>query len=265
METNDKRPTAALINREWFEAASGALDQDGLGRVLVAAVTYVFGISDVHLTHPVENAVFRMIIPNLDSDIRKYIERCARNAANARKGFERVAASGCESVPMDANTTSTSTSTSTTTSTSKPSLSPEDERKRERFIVFGHFWSTGSQAPAQELDAFWDYYESLGWKNNKQAPIVSKLAAARQWRRQFETGTFPDGAPVWFSIVRNCPVPDINVFRAYAGAERIETGVVVRLRCTAQFLQDLQKALPNLIKALQAAWKAPQIDFELIR
>ena len=261
MESNDKRPSAALINREWFDAAAGALDSDGLGRVLVAAVNYVFGKSSGSLINPVESAVFRMIIPALDSDIQKYIERCARNAANARKGFERVAASGCESVPVGANTTTTST----TTSTSKTSLSPDDERKRERFVVFGHFWSTGSQAPGEELNAFWDYYESLGWKNNKGAAIVSKIACARQWHRQFENGTFPDGAPVWYSVVKNCPVPDINVYRAYAGAERIESGVVVRLRCTAQFLSDLEKALPNLKKALQAAWKAPQIDFELIR
>lgn len=265
MDNEEKRPNAALINREWFEAASGALDRDGLGRVLVAAVSYVFGKPSGDLRNPVESAVFRMIIPSLDSDVRKYVERCARNAANARRGFERVAASGSESVPVVANTTTTSTSTSTTTSTSKPSLSPDDERKRERFIVYGYFWSTGSQAAGQELDAFWDYYESLGWKNNKGAVIVSKIACARQWHRQFETGTFPDGAPVWYSFVKNCPVPDINVFRAYAGAERIESGAVVRLRCTAQFLDDLRKVMPDLEKSLQGAWRVPAVTFELVR
>lgn len=265
MEQDNKRPNAALINREWFDAASGALDADGLGRVLVSACRYVFGDPSGDLHNPVELAVFRMIVPALDSDIRRYVERCARNAANARKAFERVAASGSDSVPVVANTTTTTTSNSTTTTTSKTSLSLDEIRERERFEVYGYFWSSGSKAVAQESNAFWDYYESLGWKNNKGAPIVNKLACARQWRPQFETGTAPDGAPVWYRICRECPVPDVNIFRAYAGAERTAAGVVVRLRCNAQFLADLRNAMPNLEKALQRAWKAPEITFELVR
>lgn len=265
MEQDNKRPNAALINREWFAAASGALDADGLGRVLVSACRYVFGEPSGDLRNPVELAVFRMIVPALDSDIRRYIERCARNAANARKAFERVAASGSDSVPVDANTTTTSTSNTTTTSTSKTSLSLDEIRERERFEVYGYFWSTGSKAVAQESNAFWDYYESLGWKNNKGAPIVNKLACARQWRPQFETGTAPDGAPVWFRICKNSSIPNIMAFNIFAGAERTAAGVVVRLRCTAQFLESLKDCVPELEKALQRAWKAPEIAFELVR
>lgn len=265
METDNKRPNAALINREWFTAASGALDADGLGRVLVSACRYVFGEPSGDLRNPVESAVFRMIVPALDSDIRKYVERCARNAANARKAFERVAASGSDSVPVDANTTTTSTSNTTTTSTRDKSLSPDELRERERFEVFGYFWSTGSKAVAQESNAFWDYYESLGWKNNKGAPIINKLACARQWRPQFETGTAPDGAPVWFRICKNSSIPDVMAFKIFAGAERTAAGVVVRLRCTAPFFESLKNCVPDLEKALQRAWKAPEIAFELVR
>lgn len=265
METDNKRPTAALINKGWYEAAKPLLTNEGLGRVIMAACEYIFTGNDAFLNGPIEKAVFAMIKPALDSDIDKYVERCARNAANARGGWQRVAASGSDSVPVAANTTTTSTTKTTTTSTRDKSLSIDEVRERERFIIYGHFWSTGSKAVAQESNAFWDYYEALGWKNNKGAPIVNKLACARQWHPQFETGTAPDGAPVWFRVCRECPVPDINVFRAYAGAERTTAGVVVRLRCTAQFLADLKNTMPELEKALQRAWKAPQIDFECIQ
>ena len=97
MDNNEqKRPSAALINREWFDAASGVLPADGLGRVLVAAVSYVLRGERLSLSNAVEKAVFQMIVPSLDSDIARYLERCARNAANARKAAERVAASGSE-------------------------------------------------------------------------------------------------------------------------------------------------------------------------
>lgn len=265
MEKDSKRPNAALINKGWYEAAKPVLTDEGLGRVIIAACEYIFTGNSSFLSSPIEKAVFAMIKPALDSDVQKYVERCARNAANARKAFERVAASGSDSVPVEANTTTTSTSNTTTTSTSKTSLSLDEIRERERFEVYGYFWSTGSKAVAQESNAFWDYYESLGWKNNKGAPIVNKLACARQWRPQFETGTAPDGAPVWFRICKNSSIPNIMAFNIFAGAERTAAGVVVRLRCTAQFLESLKDCVPELEKALQRAWKAPEIAFELVR
>lgn len=265
MDNDNKRPNAALINREWFEAAQTAITEEGLGRIVLAACKYVFYGENAFMNSPVEKAVFAMIRPALDSDIMKYNERCTRNAANAKSQKQRVAASGSDSQRVAANTTTTSTTTPTTTTTTTTSLSPDEQRERERFDVFGYLWASGSKAVAQELNAFWDYYESLGWKNNKGAAIVNKLACARQWRPQFETGTAPDGAQVWFRVCRECPVPDVNVFRAYAGAERTPAGVVVRLRCNGQFLSDLKNAMPNLEKALQRAWKAQEIAFELVQ
>lgn len=264
MDNEIKRPTAALINNEWFRSAQSVLDTNSLGRVLVAACEYVFAGDTRTALSPNEKIVFAMVRPSLDSDVQKYIERCARNAANARSNSQRVAASGSQSQPVGANTTTTSTTTPTTTSSS---FSPEAERDREvvdKWLIFGYLWATGTKAVKEELNAFWSYYESLGWKNNKGAAIVSRLACARMWHRQFETETAPNGAETWFAACKSCPVPDYNIWLCYAGAERTEAGVVVRLRCKEDFCARLMDAVPTLKKTLQGAWKVQDLQFECL-
>lgn len=106
-----------------------------------------------------------------------------------------------------------------------------------------------------ELNAFWDYYESLGWKNNKGAVIVSKQSAARMWRRQFETRTPPDGAQTWFKAVQACKIIDTTVFTIFAGSERVDEKMIVRLRCTANYLSQLRENTPKLEADLRAVWR----------
>lgn len=259
MEGENKRPSAALINKEWFESAAKALQRDDLCDVLFAAVTYViYGDMPEGLNTAAE-IVFTMIKPALDSDIAKYRERCERNAANAKSQSQRVAASGTQSQRVGANTTPTPTPTPTPTAISLKEGQSDREIKMERWLVYGHFWSIGSRAIEEELNAFWSYYESLGWRNNKGAQIVSKVAAARMWRNQYELGTPPDGAKAWLNAVKSCPVSDYNIWHIYAGAERDGEKVVVNLRCNTDYLEKLRKAVPTLEKDLRAAWRVPEV------
>ena len=262
MESNENRPNAALINKEWYESAKGILSTKDLGGLLVAAVEHVlYGHMDIMLQEKA-CVVYAMIKPALDSDIARYRERCARNAANAKSQWQRVAASGTQSQRVAANTTPTPTTTTTTTPSLSESADSEKETERDKWLVIGYFWSIGSKAVAEEYKAFWSYYESLGWKNNKGAAIVSRLACARMWRRQFECGEPKAGADAWFRALQSCPIHDPNIWHAYRGAERTESGVVVRLACGAQFLSQLKEVSPQLEKALQNAWKVPSIAFE---
>ena len=264
MNEDIKRPNAALINREWFEAAQKVLSRSELGETCTSAIEYViFGKEPKNLSGSTA-VVFAMIKPALDSDVSKYLERCARNAANAKSQRQRVAASGSEWQRVEANTTTTPTTTPTTTTTTTPSLSPEEVEKRERWLVFGYFCSTGSNAVQQELDAFWSYYESLGWKNNKGAAIENKLAAARMWRRQFETKAAPDGSEVWFKVMRECRVCDYSIWLGFAGAERKEDHVVVRLRVTEPWLASFKEVCGGLLGTLAKAWRTPQILLERV-
>ena len=252
----ENRPNAALINKEWYESAASVLEGKKLAQLVLYAVQYVlYGISPETEDQMVK-VVFAMIRPALDSDITKYRERCARNAANARSGRERAAASGSEWQRVAANTTTTPTTTTT------QYISLEEQRNRERFIIYGYFWSVGSADPRAELNAFWDYYESLGWKNNKGAVIASKLAAARMWRRQFETKTPPNGAQTWYKAVQTCKILDPTAFTIFAGAEKVDEKVIVRLMCTNNYLSQLRENTPSLEPNLRAIWRGLEPIFE---
>ena len=258
MANEIKRPNAALINREWYESAKGVLPARDLSCVVVAAIEYVlYGDIDINLQDSAK-VVFAMIKPALDSDVAKYLERCARNAANAQRGRNLVAASGTQSQPVGANTTSTSTSTSTSTL----SLSSNECEEKEKWIIYGYFWSTGSNAVAQECSAFWSYYESLGWKNNKGAVIVSKLAAARMWRRQFDTKQAPNGACDWFSVLKTCDIYDYNIWNVYAGAERVDDRVIVRLRVGAKWVEDFKAHCGQVLPKLATLWRVQGVDLQ---
>ena len=260
MDNDNKRPSAALINREWYTSAAGILSRQDLGFMLVQCIEYVFGIDSGWELGGTADVVFKMVKPALDSDLRKYAERCERNANNAKSQRQRVAASGSESQRVAANTTTTST----TTSTSTQSLSTAETEEREKWLIYGYFWSVGSKAIAQELSAFWAYYESLGWKNNKGAPIVSKIACARMWHRQFETGSVPNGADAWYQSAKYCKIADLNIWHVYAGAERKDDKAIVRLRCKSDFVRQLLEATPALERDLRTCWRVQGIDFEPI-
>lgn len=258
----ENRPSAALINKEWYESAASVLEGRKLALLVLYAVQYVlYGILP-ETEDQVIRVVFTMIKPALDSDIAKYRERCARNAENAKRGRERVVASGTQSQQVGANTTTTPTTTPTTTTTTTPSISNADNRDRERFEIFGYFWSVGSSDPKAELDAFWDYYESLGWKNNKGAVILSKIAAARMWRRQFETKAPREGAQGWYKAVKECAIPNPKVFSIYAGAERVEERLIVHLSCKESFLAQIREATPRLEADLRAFWRGLEVVLE---
>ena len=258
----ENRPNAALINKEWYDSACRVLNPAELGLLLIEVVEYVICGEEPRRLKGTASIVFTMIRPALDSDIVKYRERCARNAANAKSGRERAAASGSEWQRVAANTNTTTTSTTTSTSTSTTSISNDKQRDRERFEVYGYFWSIGSAAPKDELDAFWDYYESLGWKNNKGAVIVSKLAAARMWRRQFDTKTPPNGAAAWFKAVKECTIPNPKVFVSFIGSEPDDGKMIVRLGCSAAFFDQIKQATPRLEPDLRAIWRGMEPIFE---
>lgn len=265
MESNEQRPNAALINREWFASAAGILSRQELGLVLVQCVEYVFGISSEWELRDRAEIVFAMVRPSLDSDIAKYRERCARNAANARSRSERVAASGSEWERVGANTTTTTTTTPTTTTTQ--SLSPAEKEKEERFMVYGYFWSLGQYGSKEESAAFWAYYESLGWRNNKGAAIVSKLAAARMWRRQYVNGEPRAFAAQWFNAFKSAAVRDYNIWNAYAGAEILPDPapvVVVRLHAPQSFLTDIESKLGECLQAFRKACSADSVRLESV-
>lgn len=214
-----KRPNAALINREWFESAEKVLDAADLRWVVISAVRYVLNGNEPTEIPDRAALVFAMIRPALDSDIRAYAERCARNAANARNRSQRVVASGSEWERVGAIPTTTPTPTTTTTKISLPREGDKEQRDRERFLTALYFAEKGSESPVAEMEAFWNYYESLGWKNNKGAAIVRKQAAASMWRPQFALGDMDGWRVKWFKALHRSKFFDMRLFTDVRGAE----------------------------------------------
>lgn len=259
----ENRPTAALINRSWYESAAGVLEGHKLAHLVLYAVQYVlYGIppetedKDIRL-------VFAMVRTSLDSDIAKYRERCARNSANARS--KRVAASGSQWQPVAASGEQHQQQQQHQQQPQhqQKSLSPEEQIERDRFICFGYFWSIGSDNVRGELQAFWSYYESLGWKNNKGAAIVSRLAAARMWRRQFETRQPKAGAVEWFTAFKDCPIIDYGLFMAYIGAEKDpekDGNLLVHLAVTPSYCKDVTTKAGACLEVFKRICRASSIE-----
>lgn len=217
-ETN-KRPNAALINREWYESAKEILTREELGSAILNAIEYVLYDDQLPSSESKVGIVCRMIKPALDGDLRAYAERCARNAANARNRSQRVAASGSEWERVGAIPTPTPTPTTTTTQISLPREGDKEQRDRERFYIALYFAEKGSESPVAEMEAFWNYYESLGWKNNKGAVIVRKQAAASMWRPQFALGNVDGWRVKWFKALHKSKSFDLRLFSDVRGAE----------------------------------------------
>lgn len=246
-----------VFARAWWAAALEALSDSERLAFYDAVMGYAFRGELAQKLPAVVNGMFCMVRPFIDQDKEKYTAMVERNRENAR-GNKRVAASGSQSQRVAANT---KTNTNTTTNTNTMPLSNEEAEKaieREKWYIFGYFWATGSVNVLEEVNTFWNYYESLGWKNGKGAAIVSKIACARMWRRQFETRQAPNGAFAWWTGMRSCDVPDYAVWQCYAGAERTPEKVIFRLRCSMEYWEDVKRHAPEILKALRGyAGKIP--------
>lgn len=255
METEIKIK-GVIFARSWWTAAKEELSSEDRLQFYEAVMQYAFDdAAAAELSAPVR-AMFAMVKPFLDDDKVKYQERVLRNRENAQ-GRKRVAPSGSQSLPVATNN-NTNSSTNTNTNTNNNTNTISLDVQREKWIIFGYFWATGSKALGQELAAFWDYYDALGWKNNKGAPIVNKLAAARMWRRQFETGDPPFGAPEWWEIMKGCPVPDPLVFSGYRGAEILEDHVLVHMAVNETWLESFKDKCSGLLTMFAKVARKPE-------
>lgn len=258
----DGRPSAALINREWYESARGILTREELGSAVLNAIAYVLYGDELPPSTSKVGIVCHMIKPLLDSDIAKYQERCVRNALNAKRGAS--GASGSQSEPVAANGVQQQPQHQSQQQQQPQCLSIDDpaQIERDKFMIWGYFWSIGSSAIQEECRAFWSYYEALGWRNNKGAAIVSRLACARMWRRQFDTHEPMNGAAQWFQAFKDCPVIDYAVFNAYAGASisTEEDGVIeVRFRANEPYLASIEEKVPQCLEMFRRLCKATKV------
>lgn len=249
MDNSDLRPSAALINKEWFVSAAKALQRDDLCDVLFSAVAYViYGDMPEGLSQAAE-IVFTMVRPFLDSDIEKYRERCARNKENAQR--KRAGASGSDSQPVGSNINpniNPNINHNNNIKETDVSLSG-NETEKERFLICGYFFSKGYADPIGELERFWSYYDSLGWRNGKGAPIVKKQAAAAMWRAECEQQTPAAGVVEWYKTFSKSNLKDLRVWTEFVGVVIDGDQLRLRLAHPVEFAPVLESSAMPFITA----------------
>ena len=245
-----------IFARNWFEAVRpGLLPSDRL-QFYDAVFDYAFAGTILPGMVPAVKIAFEMVKPFIDQDIVKYRERCERNRSNAR-GLKRVAASGSESLPVATNT-NINTSTNTNTNTNTISISEE----RQKFLVCGQLFARGAMQPREEMQRFWAYYESLGWKNNKGAPIVRKQSAAAMWNMQFGvTENALELRKAWYDAFARLESADYVIFDNVKRLTISEGNVVIAAKDFRQFAELMRKQYPQIVQGFMQAVGVQDITF----
>lgn len=245
-----------IFARAWRDAAELTMERGDRLNYYEAIFDYAFDSVDPVGVSPVVRTAFALVKPFIDQDRAKYRERCERNRRNANAP-KRVAASGYQSLPVGANT-NTNTNTSTNTSTNTISISEE----RQKFLVCGQLFARGAMQPREEMQRFWAYYESLGWKNNKGAPIVRKQSAAAMWNMQFGvTENALELRKAWYDAFARLESADYVIFENVKRLTISEGNVVIAAKDFRQFAELLRKQYPQIVQGFMQAVGVQDITF----
>lgn len=256
---------AAYIRREWYTQAQNLLpDETERLHFYEALIEYSLNGKDPKLTGA-PAIMFAMIRSDLDADRQRYTDKCERNRRNAQR--KPVAASGCQSLPVATNTTTTTTPTPTTTTTTTQPISIQDEAK-EKYLVVGIFFNRGAVNPVEEARIFWNYYESLGWRNNKGAAIVSKTSAATMWKMQGSTIAVPAQRTEWYKCFRSSAIYDCRIWSYFECARLEDAGqCIVYLNAgkgdTKELISLIEEKCTAQLRALLSLYAATGIEYRI--
>lgn len=216
---------AAMFREEWLDKARQLLPNAADRAIFYECLMCKAFERDIpEISNPIIAAMFCMAESAITQDLEKYAAKCERNRENALKRVvasgnqsQRVVASGSDSQQSQPNTTtSINTSTNTNTSTSTTSISQDEhEREREIYSIYYTLFNRGALNVQEEFNLFWNYYEALGWRNNKGAQIVSKVSAASMWRMQGETCINLAERQSWARAFKTCNVTSPLIFTSF--------------------------------------------------
>lgn len=176
-----KARPGVMLYFEFCRAMAQLSDADA-GRLIKGLMEYAeYGVVP-ELDAPLAFA-WAMIKPRIDADAEHYAEICEKNAARARKRWERLNADAFQRMPADAaDANSTTTPTTTTTTTPAPTTTEKVIKgaKRPKFtpptIEEVEAYRREINSPVDPQD-FIDFYSSKGWKVGKDS--------MKDWRAAF--------------------------------------------------------------------------------
>lgn len=270
---------AAYFREEWLDKALQLLPNPADRAVFYEMLMQrAFGRQVVQCNNPIVVAMYTMAESAIAADIAKYDAKCERNRENALKRVaangthsQRVVASGSESQPSLPNTsTSTSTSTNTSTNTSTSTISSENVGEdRELYLIYCTLFQRGALNLQTEFDQFYNYYAALGWKNNKGAPIVSKVSAAAMWRLSGDTCGNLAQREIWARAFRNAPTTSILVWLSFRDlqVEVTDTERVLHLHTTlnTKQIEDFEEKCEKQLRTVMAAYDCTQLQYHCQR
>lgn len=201
IKTQETMINGVVFKRSWRDKALSLLPADGARLSFYEALfSLAFDGQDEAPADAAARIMYEMCKDDIAAEISRYQKVCERNAANAAARYTKstsgyqsqpVAASGSDGNQSQSNSNNKGNSNNKSNgnlSSAEAALSVE----REKWEVYGVFFRRGSIDPRAEAERFWNYYDALGWKNNKGAPISNKNSAAAMWSIEGEPA--PDTA-----------------------------------------------------------------------
>lgn len=270
---------AAYFREEWLDKALQLLPEAADRAIFYESLmARAFGREIPTCTNPIVSAMYVMAESAIAADIAKYDAKCERNRENAQKRVaasgnqsQRVVASGSDtnqSQPSTSTSTSTSTNTNTSSSTSTISNEPLTD-ERERYLIYCTLFTRGALDIQTEFDNFYNYYSSLGWRNNKGAPIVSKVSAAAMWRLSGDTCANLAERENWSKAFRNASTTSPLVWLSFRSM-RVEVAdstrvLHIHIALNTKQIEALEDACERQLRAIMGLYQANTIEYHCER
>lgn len=245
-----------IFARAWWEAVRDVLSNEQRVAFYDMVFEYAFAGRQISSGRDAVYMAFAMVKPFIDQDIIKYQERCERNRRNAQ-GRKPKEASGTQSLPVATNT---NTNNNTNTNTNNNTISLDEER--ERFLCLGIIFGNGAADTKDEFERFWNYYESLGWRNNKGAEIKRKTSAASMWQpaerldeKQISIRS------LWYDCMSKAGCNDIRVFVLFRNASAEGENLVISAGNVKEFAEVVDGFYINQLRRFAAAMGCSNVTY----
>lgn len=262
MET--KQPNSALISRQVYDTTRKLLSNPAdRAAVYEGILELTFSGSCADHSNPVVRTILEMIKPFVADDLQKYAARCERNKANATRSHSQpLAATRSDSQPLAANT---NTNNNTNNNNNTISANAENTEERDKFICMLTLFKRGILNVKAEFEVFWNYYESLGWRNKNGSPVVRKASAAAMWRPQGETGKMSEGAEAWARILGAGTCLDTRAIIWFDSVNATPEELIIYLKCTPDEVQIFDRTFLPQVKALARCYEAKKVSYRIVR
>lgn len=260
----EKTPNGAVITRQWYESClellPNAADRCAVYESILAMT---FKMQEPFITSPVVKAVFTMVRPFVLQDIDKYNARCARNKENATRSHSQpLAATRSDSQPLATNNNNNNNNNinnNTKNNISNEIVDPE----REKYLCLLTFLRRGACNPLEEFRVFWNYYESLGWKNKNGATIVRKVSAAAMWRIQGDIVADTHSCERWAKACATLPPNSTKAVQVFRDIQMNGEELILIVDMKAEEISAFEKACGPALSCVLRDYQAKSLSYTI--